>query len=265
MKHLFGFIALLLGLLGLLASLAALGGAWVVRGDAIEGGTEALEHAGTTLQTAETKLGNTLQVVTWAKNAVDPAAKQLDKLAAQAGSPNPAEQKELAAKVDDLSARLKQLESLVDLAESMLSVMNKTSKSARKIPLLSLALPKETPSPEKLEGAAEALKLLSDILKPLREALDDIRANKKVRAELLQEVAGKAGEVERKLATVETQVNQLKQRVAKIREEAKEVRDELPGWVTAGTIALSVVLAWIALGQLALLAWGLRKMRGAAA
>jgi hypothetical protein len=88
-----------------------------------------------------------------------------------------------------------------------------------------------------------------------------LRQNKELRREIVAEIVEIARDVDTRLTGLQDRVSNLLDDLKAAKVDAAEVRSKLPGWVSTTVIVVTVVLAWTALGQVALLWWGIVHAR----
>src|SRR5262249_38823812 len=98
-------------------------------------------------------------------------------------------------------------------------------------------------------------------LKKLRIALARVREDKQVRMEIVDTVVGVSRDVDQELNLLQDKLTLARQRTAEFQAEAAELRTDMPSWINSAAIVSSVVLLWMALGQLSQLCLGWRWLR----
>lgn len=263
MKRLIGFLAFWLGCIGFLACVAGVIAIWVIRPGVTHASLETLDTLRSTLKVADekTKLAN--QVVSTVRELLDPVNFKIKELAAKAQSSNPEDQKELKRLEEELAKRFQQVDTLAEIFQTAVNVLNKTTRLAKLLPLKEIGPDRMETSLGETQNTADSLSKLAKNLKTFREALAKIREDKQVQKEIVDTVVDTAKEVNGRLEGVQNKVNLVQQEITELDEEAAHLRSRLPRWITAGAIIGTVMLVWIGLGQLALLRGGLALRKDA--
>jgi hypothetical protein len=102
---------------------------------------------------------------------------------------------------------------------------------------------------------------LAERLKTLHATLTRVREDRQVRKEIVDQVVSLARNVDSELNLLEDKLGRVRQRAAELQTEVAELRADIPRWITLAAVISSVILAWMALGQFALVCLGRRVCR----
>jgi hypothetical protein len=139
MKRLIGYLAFVLGGIGLAACLAGLITIWVARPCVLRTSTEAFDAADGALILVDEKATRANELVRAIREVVDPVTTKILTLADKADR-TPEDEKELKRIEDALAERLRQVDTIAEIAETAVAFLNKTSRLTR-----SLRLPANRP------------------------------------------------------------------------------------------------------------------------
>jgi hypothetical protein len=261
MKGIIGFLALVLGGVGLAACLAGLIACWVVRSPVLQSSLEVLEAAHDGLKVVDDKAKMADEVVTAVKDVVDPVAGKIIELANRAQSTRPQDVEELKRIEADLAERLHQVDVALQASETVVALLNKTSRMTRSLPLPTARGAAGEAAVGELQGSAELFARLAAGLKRLRKILAEIRENKQVQKEIAETVVSLGRDVEKELNLLHDKLRLVRQKAAEFQTDVLELRTDVPFWINSAVVIGSVVLAWMGLGQLAMLrvGWGMLR------
>jgi hypothetical protein len=261
MKRLLGFLALVLGIVGLAACLAGLIAGWVVRPQVLRSSQELLEAADDGLKVVDERTTRADEVVTSVKQMVDPIARKVLELAEKAQSTRPEDKEQLKQIEAELAERLHQVDLAVQASERVVALLNKTSRLTTSLPLPTARGAAGQSAEGELQGSAEVFSRLAEGLKALRKALAKVREDKQVQKEIADRVVSLGGDVEKELNLLHDRLRRVRQRAAEFQKDVSDLRTDVPFWINSGVVLGSVVLAWMALGQWALLRRGWSLLR----
>ena len=115
-------------------------------------------------------------------------------------------------------------------------------------------------SPEEAEERSAALARVETKLGDLRESLAKIQSNERVQPDIAGAVVGVVRDVEEDLALLDSRLEEMRESAAQWRTEVEELRTRAPWWINSTACIGSVILAWMGLGQYALLRRGWRTV-----
>src|SRR5262245_41643252 len=154
-------------------------------------------------------------------------------------------QKQAARNIDDLGGRLA---TLSDAAVAVSSLL----ESFEELP----ARPKVRADPEVLNRRAEEARRLSASLRKLEAALGD-----KDKEASSREVAATTSDVGELLEKCQTALDGWQSELDTAREDLTRIKTQIVRWQPYAAIALTVLLAWVAAGQVSLLGRALEWLR----
>lgn len=202
----------------------------------------------------EAKARRANELVQAIREAVDPVTAKILKLADKTTE----DDKELKRLEERLAERLRQLDTITEIAETAAAFVNKTARLTK-----SLRLPfRDAAGPSAdAEQRAETLSNVAEKLKTLRENLAKVRENKQTQQEFAETLVRVAREVDDELKSLDSKWHEVRHSALAWRTEVAELRPMVSGWTNWAAVIGSAILAWIGLGQWALARWGWRSER----
>jgi hypothetical protein len=253
LRRLVGALALVLSAVGTLCCVGAIVGVWAFRQKTIDRAEDALARLDVGLQRASAANQNVGRAVRKARADVAEVGKESAavKKGGEKGRLATRTLKTLIKKkvgpgVEDLSGRLSTLSDAAVVVSSLL-------QSLQELPAGRI----ERVKPEQLQQWGEQAEQLSASLRRLEAVVAD--KGKKTGG---QPVAAAAGQVDLVLQRCQETVDAWQSYLDDARGEVGQVRERLPGWLTLGAVAVTVLCGWVAAGQVSLFAHGLRWVRG---
>ncbi|MCI0380714.1 MAG: hypothetical protein L0215_24280 [Gemmataceae bacterium] len=260
MKTMLAYLAVVLGGAGLVACLGGLVAIWVLRPTVLHSSAEVLDAADGGLKLVDAKVLRANELVRAIKEGVDPVTSKILTLADKANR-TPEDEKELKRIEEALSERLRQVDTIAEVAETAVAFLNKSTRitsSLRQIGSRGASRPADTADSEK---NAQALIQLAQQLKNLRENLEKFREDKQVQKEVVEAVVRIAREADDELSALDSRLQEVRQTAVEWRIEVAELHTTVPAWTNWAAVIGSVILAWLGLGQYALMRWAWHRAR----
>lgn len=252
MRILVGLLAMLLGLVGVLACAAGCGGAWWGSFELARQVDQFTTRADEGLGTADDALTRMSAKVDATSAAVEKVRSAADLVASgRTADTDPAAKARVARLFDELSPYLERTDALADSLKSLGTVLDNVARVTARID--------DGEKSARLRSAADKLGTAAATLGSVGERAATIRQGGAVpRAQELVRLADDAKTVLDRLGGGMSDVHRATQ---EIRKELPEVRRAADTWKFIVPAVLTVVLIWVALGQLCLIGWGRRRLR----
>jgi len=254
LRRLAGAFLTLLGMLGLVACVAGIVGVWRVHQPVTQRADQLCDRSVQLLNVAV----DTLQQV---QAGLDKASSELGEFHARSREPTDSDplkqrvrQNVMRRLAGDLLPQMASVQrNLVMVSESAI-VLDALLEQMDQMPLTSLgridgADVRETS--QNLTALAAKAEKLGQVLGPVDGACNE--------ADAIRE----ATQIQAGLAQVSPHVQRYAEKVTKVRDRAAALQPRLAGWIMTAAIGMTVLLAWIGAGQLALAAHGWSWLRGA--
>jgi hypothetical protein len=253
LRRLVGALTLLLSAVGIVGCVVGIIGTWMlshrvsVRVQKIASGLDAgLQRASDVSQTVQRLTGKARADVAQVRKESADLDNGREKRSRASRALRTLVQQQLGPDVEDLGGRLA---TLADAAVAVSSVL----QSFQGLPSSRTNLIK----PDQLERWADEVQGLSAALRRLESMVGE--GDKETSG---REIAAATSEIDLALQRSQAQVDDWQTNVDAFREQMEDVKAELLGWLTPAAIALTLLLAWVGLGQLSLFARGLQWCRG---
>jgi hypothetical protein len=197
------------------------------------------------------------KLVTEIRTAVDPVANKILEMADKADR-SPDDEKALGRLDEQLTDRIRQSDSIAEIAESAIALFNKTSRLAASLPRPRSRIAAGLATAEDPQVTSDALSRLAMKLKELREVLAKLRSIKQVPRVIADDIVHVAGDVVEKLNLIDARLQRVANAAMEWRTEIAESRASIAAWTNEAAVIGSLVLAWMGLGQFVLLrqVWG---------
>ena len=260
MKRTFGYLALVLGFVGVAACLAGLIAIWVVRPSVQRSSTEVLDAADDGLKLVDEKATRANELIRAIGEVVDPVTNKILTLADKSNR-TAEDEKELNRIEEALAERLRQVDTIAGIAETAVAFLNKTSRVAGSLKLPFSRTIADQSAVDEANRSAEVLLKLADKLRTLRHNLAKFRADKQAQKDLAANVVGLARDVDHELRALDSRLHEVRRTAVEWRTEVAELRPRVSAWTDWAAVIGSVILAWMGLGQCALVRWGWQSMR----
>ena len=247
-KTITGFLAILLGSVGTVVTLASIGAVWV--------GAFKLSAQAEKVSTQVDQ--NLVQV----EEGCDGLKKQLAATAEAAGAARSAAAK-AGARLDTLDGR----EDFEQARGNLLALVERGDALREALPPIAQLVENAAGVAEqggskaradRLRSVASNVREAAKELDTLRERSDRIR--KGGAATTGQELQDFAQHVRKPLDRLTTALSDAKQESESLRKEVPEARRALDEWKFTGAGIATGILLWVALGQLAIISWGRRRL-----
>ena len=246
-------VVMVISALMLVLSPVGIAGSWIVRGQLLsdmEQIVTAAESRAETVQQELNRLGSTLVQVADEVAAVERGVQGLGA---------DADLDENSLPLSALSDRLDlELGSLIDKADEIMAKIRETVTAVNAIVEGINALPfvtRRVADPEALNKLSEDLDGLMMEAEDLRNAVD--RAQSEIVEGAVALIVVNATRIGDMLETMQARVSGYSQEVDRLREGLSSLQAAVRRWLTWGAVALTAILSWLALSQIALavLAW----------
>jgi transposase-like protein len=231
-KGIFGVLGLVLGAIGILLSLGAIILAWVVNKPITDTGLQLLEGVEQGLTIADQGLNQ-------ADSALATTREQLAEVAARFPG-------------EELAARVKNVQVIVDSAQSTADTGATLVGAANSVPLVRRGVPDDQPAAAKLEEASQALTEVSEMLGNVEQRL--IEREERGSGPVTQEI-------DANIADIQARVQRVDSRIEEAMETVLQLQQDLPGLVDLVSIIISLVFVWFGVAQYSLMANGWRWLR----
>jgi hypothetical protein len=156
-------------------------------------------------------------------------------------------QQQVGPNIDDLGGRLATLSETAVAVSSVLQSFQELAPSRTSLI-----------KTDQLERWSDEVQQLSTTLRRLEGVVGE--GDKETSG---QEIAAATSEIELALQRCQARVDDFQTNVDAIREQVQDVKVGVLGWLTPAAIALTLLLAWVGVGQLSLFARALQWCRGA--
>jgi chromosome segregation ATPase len=258
MKRFLGLLAFLLGVTGSVVCVAAIILTWDASyrylGQVVETAQkveELLASANDRVQRMENGVAETRTRIA----SLETAARAV---AARGEQSNPADRAKVEALLEALSSKIERAE---DTAETLRSAALLLRNGAD----LAATVSRDEEKIELLRSAETALNETVATLEQLRDKLSKARRGDDLQG-TAQDVADLAGAALPALAKVAGSIGEVDRFLAQAEKEVATLRGRIEFWKTAGPALVTLILAWVALGQVSLLArgWSMLLARGTA-
>jgi hypothetical protein len=249
-----GALALLLSSVGIVCCVAAIAGIWMLHQtvrEKVENVTVRLDGG---LQRASAANQNVQRALEQARSSVDQVSKES---AALSGSDEKSRRatsalaklvrRQVGPNIKDLGVRLA---TLSDAATAISSLLG----SFQEFQLFTSGRLKS----DKMEGWTDQATQLATTLRRLETVVGD--GNKESSG---REIADASGAVGNALQRCQDKVDDWQSELEGAREELRDTRTQVLGWLTSASLVVTLVFAWVALGQISLFAHVLPWWRGA--
>ncbi len=254
MKTMLGYLAVVLGAVGLVACLGGLVAIWVVRPSVLHSSAEVLDAADGGLKLVDAKVLRANELVRTIKEAVDPVTDRILTLTDKANR-KPEDEKELKRIEESLAERLRQVDTIAEVAETAVAFLNKSSRITKSLRLIGSRGETGPADVADSKKNAKTLSQLAQKLKTLRDNLEKIREDRQVRKEVVDAVVRLAHDVDNELGALDSNLQEVRQTAVVWQTEVAELRTQVPVWTNWAAVIGSVILVWMGLGQYALLRW----------
>ena len=247
-----GALGLILSTVGMVCCAGGVIGIWVFRQDASERLPKAFARLDVGLQRASAANGNLQRAVGKARTDVAEVGKGSGDLGQGGGKGRRASRtlktliQKVGPDVEDLGGRLATLSDVAVTVSSLLETFQELLPG--RIGHL---------EPGQLERWEEEARKLSTSLRRLEAVVGE--GEKETGG---QQVAAATNEVDLVLQRCQTQANAWQADLDAAREKMRQVRAQVAGWLTPTAVAVTVLLVWVAVGQISLFAHALQWFRG---
>jgi hypothetical protein len=248
-----GALLLLLGALGLALSLAGMVGCWLVRPPLTQKASQVCERS-------EKLLGITAESAGKIKATLEKARANLAHVRKESAAPPPPDKlpamlrATLRRKARDLSPQIEQARQIAGNVVDFAAVLSPLLEGLNDLPFG----PVGELDPEQVNDISKRVTALGGAAQKLDAMLGELPGQQAS----LDEVSEHAARMDEQLSEAAARVGALADRAARARARVAEVHSQLPDWITGAAVVLTVVLFWIALGQLSLLVHGWSWCRG---
>jgi DNA repair exonuclease SbcCD ATPase subunit len=189
---------------------------------------------------------------------VAPIVGEVTQLAERAAR-RPEDEKVLNRIRGELSEHLGQVDALAELAETAVAFLTKTTQLSKSLHLPASRI-SAGQSPDEARERSAALARVETKLGDLRENLAKIQSNERMQPDIAGDVVGAVREVEQDLKLLDSKLEGMRESAVQWQAEVEELRTRAPWWINSAACIGSVILAWMGLGQSALLRHGWRTV-----
>jgi hypothetical protein len=243
-RRLIAFLFVILGVVGLLACLAGIAACWYFRPGVTGKATHACERTEVVLEVTNKSLKRVEASLAQARTDLatvpkEPPAPQL----------SPLKKAALRQVTNGFVPQLENAGQTLNTVADAAVVLNSLLEGMGQIPLVHM-----TPlDMDQVQGAAGKVKELGETARTLNTLLDEMSGN---------DADQTTARIEDGLAQAISRIGELTKRLTDARDQIQEIHANLGRWLTTAAIVLTVLLAWIALGQLCLVLQGRQLWRG---
>jgi hypothetical protein len=161
-----------------------------------------------------------------------------------------------------LDTHLANASALVQFSRSAVETMTKLASQVKNVPNLNVdTYSAEGPISRSIRNASDGLTELDSLLTSAREIITKIDSNGTLNRQHLSELPKLLVASDEKLAQVQAAVSDFATQLAKGELGIQDFKSELPTIFTTVAIALTIILAWLAISQYALMTFGKSLMR----
>jgi hypothetical protein len=153
----------------------------------------------------------------------------------------------------EFSPRVEEAQRILDAALNGAVILNSVLKGVEQLPLTEVV----QLDTDQLHNLAGELREATGTALKLNAVIQGLQGGKQSSAE----VAEQAAQIQEVLARGEGRVGAFTDRVTQVRQRLDQLRGELSGWITAAAVVVTVLAAWLALGNLCLLLRGWSWLR----
>ncbi len=249
-----GALGLILSTVGVVCCAGGVIGIWMFFQDTSERVQKVFARLDVGLQRASAAVDNLQRAVGKARTDVAEAGRESVDLGQDRGKGRRVSrslktfiQQKVGPDVEDLGGRLATLSDAAVTVSSLLESLQELlpGRAGRRL------------EPGQLEHWGEEARQLSTGLRRLEAVVDE--GGKETGG---QQVAAATGEVDQALQRCQAKADAWQSDLDGVREEFQHVRAKVRGWVTLTAVAVTVLLVWVAAGQVSLFAHALRWLRG---
>ena len=259
LKRSFSTVALVLGVVGLVGCLAMIVGLWIINGQ--------LKH------TMADLYGTIDDAFVFADEGLQQSGKRLDSLATAAKD---LEQRSTLLAASGEKVRLLDRQQVQAIAERLSSGIDRIQHGLQFTTLAAQIVENTLESGSLLAGAftdeqaAALLEAVTTINQQVSQGIEEAETLRKrvdgmadgnLPADRLRQVAEFAKRFTDTLGMIKTAHDNLGREFSTLRAEATHLRTKLTGWLHFGSIAVTALLFWMAVGQGALVWTGARSLR----
>ncbi len=256
MRRLTGWLALALAGIAFAGCIAGVIVIWAARSSVLQSSAELLDAADGSLMLVEEKASRADELVKGIRAIVEPVAGKILQLADKIER-TPQDVKDLTQIDEQITERLHQVDSIVEAVQTAAAILNKTSQlaGAVRLPASHVA---GGPAPD--DDARESAKSLAKVatkLQTLHEEVARLRERRQGQKDAVADAIRGVRDVDDELQHVDDRLQRVRTKAALLQAEVAEMRINVPRWINWATVIGSLILAWMGLGQFALLqrAW----------
>ena len=260
MKSMFASLAVVLGGIGLAACLAGVVVIWMARPSVLDASAEVLDAAEGSLKLVEEKATRAHELLGAIREPVGRITSKILTLADKTDR-TAEDDNELQRVEQALTERLRQVDTIAEIAESAVAFLNKTSRLTKSLRLPASRDAAGRSAAADAEERSAALTKLAQRLRTLRENLAKFRQDRQAHKELTKTVVRLARDVDHELEALDSKLQQVREAAVAWRTEIAEWRPTVAAWTNWAAVIGSAILAWMGLGQYALLRWARQTMR----
>lgn len=247
MKRIFGSLGVVLGAVGILACLAGVVFVWWFSTRYLSQASETARAVESILTTANTRFARLNAGVTETRQRIAGVRDAARAVAKDGSRADPAFKARVEALATSLVARIERAEDMATMLNGTVEVVATMTENAK--------------TTDDLRAAEAVLKKTAASLEDVRQKLADASAEENIER-AAKGVENLADSLEAVLNEVARGVGEVTGLLAKGRTEVESLRKALVFWQTWGPTLLTLILVWVALGQVALLAWCWSWLRG---
>ncbi len=252
MKRLIGLLALALSGIALAGCIAGLFFIWIERPSVLQSSVEMLDSLDGTLTLVEEKATRADELVEVIRKTVDPITSRILQLADKIER-TPQDEKDLKQIDEQLATRLSQVDSIVEVVQTAAAIMSKTSQLASSVRFPGSRIGAGPPADDDSREHAKSLAKLATKLQALHEGIARLREQRQTQKEAVDIVIRVVRDVDDELENVGDRLQRVRTKATSWRTQVDETRLTLPRWINSAAVIGSVILAWMGLGQFALL------------
>jgi chromosome segregation ATPase len=246
LKTITGFLAILLGGVGVILTIAIIGGVWWAAHQVAVRVQHVTEQADQTLTQVEDGLGRMQKELESTSEAVEAV-----RTAAREWLNSPGTKAELERIRDTLLPLLERTDALREVLPSVATLVDNVADFV------------EQTGQEK--SRSQALRSVAGNVRDAAGALEAVRRDsaalrQKMSALTAKDLASLAERARRPVDLLATGLSDTKQESASLRAELPKLRRLVDDWKILGPAIITGILLWIGLGQLAIVAWGRRRL-----
>lgn len=255
-RRLFAILALALGLFGLVACAAGVYAVWRVEAR--------LQWANDRVFTLfDDGLGAVRDRVVRVRDRVEASKITSSEITQKVRAWTTREAKELVAAELEIAARAENLTAQIQTADALLETSADSVRDVQRILELSRSLGGHA-DPASLDEVLETLTVLRGDLREVGQAADEVRGFTTTLAGESDEnrvarIARALGRIAATFTQIGPRLDQFAARLSELRAEADQLEARTSTIIRRAAVGATIVLAWVALGQLALCVWGRRS------